>query len=86
MSQYILSLSFFIIFLISFSYFLVKRKKAGITGIKSAIPSICFFLIALINFAANTMDLLGSISWFLTITLIIVGASFTKYLPIDTSP
>lgn len=58
-----------------------KRKKAGIIGIKSALTSICFYLIAIINLLAYWFNFLGVINWSITIGLLLLGAYFTKYMP-----
>ncbi|WP_102336333.1 hypothetical protein [Salimicrobium jeotgali] len=58
-----------------------KRKEAGITGMKSAMTSICFYLVAVTNLAAYSFDMSGLVSWSLTVILLITGAYFTKYLP-----
>lgn len=72
--------------LFSIYKFLIRRKKAGITGFRSALPSICFFLIASINLAAGVFNLLGVISWTLTILLLLLGLYFTKHLPTRAVP
>jgi CHASE2 domain-containing sensor protein len=63
------------------AYVYKKRKAAGITGIKSVLTSICFFLISVVNLLAYWFDFLGIISWGLTLLLVLAGAYFTKYLP-----
>ncbi len=57
-----------------------KRKKAGVTGMKSTLTSICFYLIAVTNLAAYWFGFLGIFNWILTIILLFAGAYFTKYL------
>ncbi|WEG17851.1 hypothetical protein PQ478_04985 [Alkalihalophilus pseudofirmus] len=59
-----------------------KRREHHITGWKSLITSVCFISIALINAGANLFGMLGLISWGLTIFLLLMGAYFTKYLPV----
>jgi len=59
-----------------------KRKKAGVTGIKTALPSICFLLIALINILAYWFNFMGLLSWSISFILLILGAYFTKYMPV----
>ena len=59
-----------------------RRKKAGVTGIKSALTSICFFLIAAINLLAYWLDFMGLLSWAITVVLLIAAAYFTKYFPV----
>jgi hypothetical protein len=82
MFQIILSILTIIGLIIAALVVVRKRKRAGITGIKSALPSICFFLIAVTNLLANWFNFLGVVSWGITIGLLIVGAYFTRYLPL----
>ncbi|WP_052158648.1 hypothetical protein [Halobacillus sp. BBL2006] len=63
MAAILLNVTFIICFLLSVYFFSRRRKKAGITGMKSALTSVCFFLIAIINFSANLFDFLGIVSW-----------------------
>jgi CHASE2 domain-containing sensor protein len=58
-----------------------KRKAAGITGIKTALTSICFYLIGVVNLLSVWFDFIGIISWVSTFILLLAGAYFTKYLP-----
>ncbi|MFD2680322.1 hypothetical protein [Bacillus seohaeanensis] len=81
MNRIVLSIVFITTFLVSIFFFFKRRKKAGVTGIKSALTSICFFLIAIVNFTAYWLNSLGIVSWLLTFSLILLGAYFTKYLP-----
>ncbi|MDQ0229083.1 hypothetical protein [Metabacillus malikii] len=69
--------------IISITIVVKKRRKAGITGIKSALTSICFYAIGIINLVAYWFDFLGLVSWTLSFILILLGAYFMKYLPID---
>jgi len=59
-----------------------KRKKAGASGIKSALTSICFLLMVLINILAYWFNFIGLLSWSISFLLLISGAYFTKYLPV----
>jgi Ca2+/Na+ antiporter len=56
-----------------------KRRKQGISGIKTALTSICFYLIVIINLLALWFDL-GLWSWANTVVLLLLAAYFTKYL------
>ncbi|WP_083865528.1 hypothetical protein [Neobacillus bataviensis] len=78
-------LSIVLIITLIFSIFVVveKRKKAGVTGLKSALTSICFFLIAIINLLAYWFNFLGLVVWFINFILLILGAYFTKYMQIS---
>ncbi|MCP3029903.1 hypothetical protein LF817_00975 [Halobacillus sp. A1] len=76
----ILSILLIIALITSVSILIQKRKKAGVTGVKSALTSICFYLIAITNLTAYWFGFLGIFKWTLTIILLIAGAYFTKYL------
>ncbi|WP_121610622.1 hypothetical protein [Mesobacillus foraminis] len=66
----------------SISFVIRKRKKAGITGIKSALTPICFYLIAVVNILAYWFNFLGLVNWGMTVVLLILGAYFTRFMPI----
>jgi hypothetical protein len=80
-----ISLSIILILALIFSITLVvqKRKKAGITGIKTALTPICFYLIGITNLLAYWFDFMGLLNWSITVILLILGAYFTKYMPIS---
>lgn len=61
--------------------FFKKRKKENISGIKSALTSICCFLTAIINLLAYWLNSLGLFSSVITTVLLLLAAYFTKYLP-----
>lgn len=60
-----------------------KRKKAGIKGLKSALTSICFFSLAIFNLFAYWFQFGGMLTVLFSIVLLLVGAYFTKYIPIS---
>ncbi|WP_406945880.1 hypothetical protein ACJA3J_07340 [Halobacillus sp. SY10] len=66
---------------VSVAVFVHKRKKAGVKGWKTALTSICFYAIAVLNLVAYWLDGLGIISWVLTIFLLMLGAYYTRYMP-----
>jgi Ca2+/Na+ antiporter len=66
--------------IISISAVARKRRKQGITGIKTALTSICFYFIAFINLLALWFNLLGLWSWASTVVLLLLAAYFTMYL------
>ncbi|MEI3613376.1 hypothetical protein [Pseudogracilibacillus sp. SO30301A] len=72
-----------IIFIIAIPVVIRRRKKSNVTGIKSALTSICFFLIALTNLLAYWFELLGLFSWIISVILLILAAYFTKYMPVS---
>ncbi|GEN52758.1 hypothetical protein HFA01_10200 [Halobacillus faecis] len=67
--------------LVSVSAFIHMRKKEGIKGWKTALTSICFYAIAILNLMAYWLDGLGIVSWGITIVLLMLGAYFTRYMP-----
>ncbi|WP_077595991.1 hypothetical protein [Oceanobacillus kimchii] len=75
---YIISI---VAFIIVISFIIKKRKKAGISGIKSALTPICFLLISLINILGYWFNFIGLLTSFITFLLLILAAYFTKYLP-----
>lgn len=77
----ILSIILVIALIFSISVVIVKRKKAGTVGIKSALTPICFYLIAITNLLAYWFDFMGFINWSIIVILLILGAFFTKYMP-----
>ncbi len=60
-----------------------KRKKAEIKGLKSSLTSICFFTLAILNLFSYWFHFGGIFSWLFLIVLLLVGAYFTKYIPIS---
>ncbi|MGM0846247.1 MAG: LPXTG cell wall anchor domain-containing protein [Bacillota bacterium] len=81
MSQSIWSIILIAALVISGIYVFRKRRAEGITGIKTALTSLCFYLIGVVNLLAFWLESIGIISWGITIVLLIAGAYFTKYLP-----
>lgn len=79
----ILTVILIMVLIFSISNVITKRNKAGITGIKSGLTSICLFLLAVVNLSAYWFDFLGVISWSITIVLLILGGYFTKYIPVS---
>lgn len=74
---------FILIVVVSMYITYEKRKKAGIKGLKSALTSICFFAIAILNFCAYSFNFGSMFTWLFSIVLLLVGAYFTKYIPIS---
>lgn len=83
MIQVILSVILIISLVSSVLVLIKKRKKAGITGIKSALTSICFFLIGGTALFAFWFDSMGLLSWFILFILLTLGAYFTKNMPVS---
>ncbi|PFS61678.1 hypothetical protein COK41_17080 [Bacillus cereus] len=78
-----LPIVFILIVVVSMYITYEKRKKAGVKGLKSALTSICFFAIAILNFFAYWFNFGGMFTWLFSIVLLLVGAYFTKYIPIS---
>ena len=72
-----------IFFLLLRCILLIKEKKSGIKGLKSAVTSICFFSLAILNMFAYWFHFGGAFTWLFSIVLLLVGAYFTKYIPIS---
>lgn len=72
-----------IFFLLLRCILLIKREKSGIKGLKSALTSICFFSLAILNMFAYWFHFGGAFTWLFSIVLLLVGAYFTKYIPIS---
>ncbi|HDR6312989.1 TPA: hypothetical protein QCU60_005013 [Bacillus cereus] len=83
MLKVMLPIVFILIVVVSMYITYEKRKKAGVKGLKSALPSICFFAIAILNFFANWFSFGGMFTWLFSIVLLLVAAYFTKYIPIS---
>lgn len=81
MASTILSIILTIALIFSMVYGIIKRKRAGITGIKSALSSMCLFLLVINNLFAFWFDFLGIISWGITIALLMLAAYFSRYIP-----
>ncbi len=73
----------FVAIIFSVSVQVKKRRKAGVTGIRSALTPIFMCLIAVTNILAYWFNFMGVLSWSMTIILLILGAYFTKYMPIS---
>ncbi|AIF42846.1 hypothetical protein [Virgibacillus sp. SK37] len=78
----ILSVILVIALLISFNYLIHKRKKNGITGWKTLLTPISFYLIAITNLLAYWFNFMGIVNWTLTVIFLMLGAYFTKYMPV----
>lgn len=78
----ILTVILLVAIIFSISILIRKRKKAGVTGIKTILTPICMYLIAVTNLLAYWFGFMGVLSWSITIILLILGAYFTKNMPI----
>ncbi len=78
----ILYIILIVAFIIVIPIIIKKRKKAGASGMKSALTSICFLLMVLINILAYWFNFMGLLTWSVSFLLFILAAYFTKYLPV----
>ncbi|MDE7554194.1 hypothetical protein [Bacillus tropicus] len=78
-------LPFVLIFFLVIAMYMAyqKKKKSGVKGLKSALTSICFFSLAILNMFAYWFHFGGAFTWLFSIVLLLVGAYFTKYIPIS---
>ncbi|WP_102272880.1 hypothetical protein [Cytobacillus massiliigabonensis] len=79
----VLSIVLIVALIFSISVVIQKRKRAGITGFKSMLTAICFYLIAVINLLAYWFNFMGLLNWSIIVVLFILGAYFTKYIPVS---
>jgi hypothetical protein len=78
----ILSIILILVLIFSVTTVVQKRKKAGITGLKTALTPICFYLIGITNLLAYWFNFMGLLNWTISMILLILGAYFTKYMPV----
>ncbi|KOS28097.1 hypothetical protein ADK18_11875 [Bacillus anthracis] len=83
MLNILLMIVFIIILAVSMYIAYQKRKKTEIKGLKSALTSIRFFSLAIFNLFAYWFQFGGMLTVLFSIVLILVGAYFTKYIPIS---
>lgn len=79
----ILSAILIMTILISGTLVIKKRRKMGLTDIKSALTPICFLLIGIIGLFAYWFNMVGLLTWFISFALLLLGAYFTKYMPVS---
>lgn len=79
---YIISI---IVFITVIPIIIKQRKKAGMTGFKSALTPICFLSITLLNIVAYTFQFLGLFTLLVSMVLLIVAAYFMKYMSVSKS-
>lgn len=72
-----------IVFITVIPIIIIQRKKAGVTGFKSALTPICFLLIALINIVGYWFNFLGLFTLLLSMAMLILGAYFMKYMSVS---
>ena len=72
-----------ILFVFVSMYMTYEKEKAEVKGLKSALTSICFFSLAIFNLFAYWFHFGGMLTVLFSIVLLLVGAYFTKYIPIS---
>lgn len=60
-----------------------KRKYGKVGGFKSYLTSISLYAVAVVNLIAAHMESLGIVSWVLTLIFILLGAYFTRFIPVE---
>ena len=81
MLQLILTIILLLTLICSATMVVRKRKRTGVTGIKSTLTPICFFLIGLISLLAYWFDFMGLAILVTNFILLVLAAYFTKYFP-----
>ncbi len=69
--------------IISGTLVIKKRRKLGLTDVKSALTPICFLLIGVVGLFAYWFNMTGVSTWFIFFVLLLLGAYFTKYMPVS---
>ena len=75
-----LTVVFVIVFLIGIYVQVTRRKRAGLTGLKSAISPICFMTSAALNPLGYWFGFLGLYSLLGSMLFLFLGAYFIKYM------
>jgi len=76
--------SLYIILVIAFILsipIIIRKRNKGVTGIKSALTSICLLLMVLINILSYWFDFMGLLSSSISLILLILAAYCTRYIP-----
>lgn len=78
MLEIVLTIVFAIVFLIGIHVQVTRRKRAGLTGVKSAISPICFMISAALNPLGYWFGFLGLTSLLGAMLFLFLGAYFLK--------
>lgn len=70
-----------IIFIISIFFLLRSRRKYAITGFKTLLTPICFYMIGILGAIGLWTHSFGLFLWILIVSFLLLAAYFTKYLP-----
>ncbi|MCA0992079.1 hypothetical protein [Pseudalkalibacillus hwajinpoensis] len=78
MLEIILTMVFAVVFIIGIYVQVTRRKRAGLTGVKSAIAPICFMMSAALNPLGYWFGFLGLISLLGSMLFLFLGAYYLK--------
>ncbi|WP_226659109.1 hypothetical protein [Pseudalkalibacillus hwajinpoensis] len=78
MIEIVLTIVFVIVFLIGIYVQIKRRKRAGLTGMKSAISPICFMISAALNPVGYWFGFIGLYSLLGSMLFLLLGAYFLK--------
>ncbi|WP_273852061.1 hypothetical protein [Guptibacillus spartinae] len=81
MLEIVLTIIFVIVFIIGIYVQVTRRKRAGLTGIRSAISPICFMISAALNPLGYWFGFLGLYSLLGSMLFLFLGAYFLKEMP-----
>ncbi len=70
-----------IIFIISIFFLLRSRRKYAITGFKTLLTPICFYIIGILGVIGLWTNSFGLFLWMVMVSLLLLAAYFTKYFP-----
>ncbi|MGB7998547.1 MAG: hypothetical protein WCF60_00385 [Anaerobacillus sp.] len=80
MLEIIVTIVFLVVFLIGIYLQISRRKRAGMTGFKSAISPICFMMSAALNPLGYWFGFIGVYSLLGSMLFLLLGAYFVKYM------
>lgn len=67
--------------LISIYYLIKKRKMFGVTGFKTLLTPICFYLVAINSILLIWLERFGILFWTINVLLLLFAFRFMKHLP-----
>ncbi|QHA90938.1 hypothetical protein [Bacillus sp. N1-1] len=83
MLEIILTIVFAIVFIIGIYVQVTRRKRAGLTGVKSAISPICFMISAALNPLGYWFGFLGLTSLLGSMLFLFLGAYYVKEMQVE---
>jgi uncharacterized membrane protein YhaH (DUF805 family) len=81
MLKVVLTIIMLIVFVISLSILIRQRRMQGITGFKSILTPICFYLIGVTGIIGLWTQSFGIVLFSLSVILLFLAAYFTRYFP-----